>query len=90
MTLRGHQNKLECIAFSPDGKLIVTGSSDKTIRFWNPASGTELLKLTQVGIIRAVGFTPDGKYLASGGDDKTVKLWDVTRIESTVLGEPVH
>ena len=78
--MRGHRNKVESVAFSPNGKLIATASSDRTIRLWDSASGAELLKLSQEGTGRCVLFTPDGKHLASGGDDKTVKLWDVSTL----------
>ena len=74
LTLRGLRNKVESVAFSPNGKLVATGSSDRTIRLWDPASGTELLKMTQEGIVRAFVFSPDGKHLASGCDDKSGQI----------------
>ena len=81
LTLRGHRNRVETIGFSPNGKLIATGSADKTIRLWDPASGAELLKMSQDGVVRVVLFSPDGKRLASGCDDKTVKVWDVSAFD---------
>ena len=84
LTLRGHRNRVETVSFSPNGKLIATGSTDKSIRLWDVASGAELLRLSQDGVVRVVLFSPDGKHLASGCDDKTVKVWDVSAFEKRV------
>jgi WD40 repeat protein len=76
--LRGHTAGLTCGAFSPDGKLLATGSSDKTIKLWDVATGAEKATLTNhEDVIRCLAFSPDGMTLGSASTDRTVRLWDV-------------
>lgn len=76
-TLKGHTDTVRTLAFSPDGKTLVTGSEDDTLRIWNPNSGSMLRKLSgHSNDIRSVVFSADGKMLASGSKDATVRLWD--------------
>ncbi|MEH1931235.1 protein kinase domain-containing protein [Nostoc sp.] len=78
-TLQGHSNSVYSLAFSPDGKIIASGSFDKTIKLWNVGTGREIYTLQgHSSYVNSVAFSPDGKTLASGSDDKTIKLWDVT------------
>jgi WD40 repeat protein len=76
--LYGHQNRVLAIAFSPDGKTIASGSTDRTIKLWSPE--TERCRLTLQGHsswIWDLAFHPSGKAIASASYDRTVKLWDV-------------
>jgi WD40 repeat protein len=76
-TLTGHR-LISSVAFSVDGKLLASGSWDKTIKLWDVESGKELRTLTgHSESIMSVSFGSDGKTLASGSHDKTIKLWDV-------------
>src|SRR6266852_1347289 len=79
-TLKGHTEIVYGIAFSPDGRHVLTGSFDKTLKLWEMATGKEVRTLGgQAGHqqnILSVAFSPDGQYLASGSQDNTVKLWD--------------
>jgi WD40 repeat protein len=76
-TLEGHSRWVESVAFSPDGRLLASGSDDETIKLWDPATGA--LKHTlegHSGSVASVAFSPDGRRLASGSSDRTIKLWD--------------
>ncbi len=78
LTLKGHTRIVACAAVSPDGKVLATGSSDKTIRLWDLAGGKEVALLNgHEDMVRCLAFAPDGKTLASASTDKTVRLWDV-------------
>jgi len=72
-----HQDRIVAVAFSPDGKTVVTGSSDKTARLWQTATGKPLVPALQhQDIIVTVAFSPDGKTVLTGSYDKTARLWE--------------
>jgi outer membrane protein OmpA-like peptidoglycan-associated protein len=65
------------IAFSPDGKQVASGSTDKTVIFWDAATGKEIRRLSgHTDPVTSIAFSPDGKQVASGSTDKTVIFWD--------------
>src|SRR5262249_14962953 len=83
--LKGHSDTVYTVAFSPDGKYVVTGSFHKTLKVCAVPTRQELKTYDgpqghQQQVLAAV-FSPDGRYIASGGSDNTAKIWD------TPLGE---
>ena len=75
--LSGHKDSVNAVAFSPDGKLVLTGSSDKTARLWEAAGGKPVATLSGLtSVVNAVAFSPDGKLVLTGSADKTARLWE--------------
>jgi WD40 repeat protein len=95
LTLRGHADDVTCLSVSRDGKTLVSGSQDHTLRLWDLATGKSLLPDTgHTAPILSVGLSPDNKTaITAGGDvvtgaDRTIRLWDLaTGKETRRLGE---
>jgi WD40 repeat protein len=86
LDLLGHTNAVECVACSPDGRRLVTGSEDRTIKLWDTATGEEVFTLRgHTSGVESVAFSPDGRRIASGSDDRTVRVWDTSPPASHAL-----
>jgi RNA binding exosome subunit len=75
----GHQEEVNSLAVTPDGKSVVSGSSDKTVKVWDLKTGIEILTFKgHKGYIRAVVATPDGKQVVSvaSGYFDTILIWN--------------
>jgi WD40 repeat protein len=88
--LTGHQGSVRSLAFSPDGALIASGSTDQTIIIWNVATGQPVGR-PLVGhnlFVEGLAFKPDGSMLASASRDQTIMLWDIAAAQR--LGSPLR
>lgn len=79
--LKGHGDSVYAVAYSPDGKYLVTGSLDHTLKLWETATGKEVKTYdgttAHQKMVLCVAFSPDGQMIASGSSDNTLKVWDV-------------
>lgn len=78
VTLCGHTDPVLSANFSNDGMLVVSGSSDRSIKIWHSVTG-ECVK-TLIGHTKSISacqFSPDNTQILSGSDDKTLRIWDV-------------
>jgi eukaryotic-like serine/threonine-protein kinase len=73
--LLAHNQTVNAVAYGPDGKVVLTGSS--TAQLWDAATGKPLTApLVHDGFVKAVAFAPDGKTVLTGSVDKTARLWN--------------
>jgi eukaryotic-like serine/threonine-protein kinase len=75
MTLTNHTRPVSCVAFSPDGQRLATGSVGNPVQIWDTVTGTIVKTLPEQHVV-SLAFAPDGKTLGVGGRDKVV-LWNL-------------
>ncbi|KAJ2936532.1 hypothetical protein H1R20_g558, partial [Candolleomyces eurysporus] len=87
---QGHEWDARTVAIFPDGKRVVSGSSDTTIRIWDMETGAQVGEPLEghTGDINLVVISPDGKRIVSGSDDGTIRIWDPEK--PTHVGEPLR
>lgn len=88
-SLLGHTSFINTEVIAPDGKTLISGSADNTIRIWDMTSGQTLRTLAgHTSFVNALTLTPDGKTLISGSADRTIKIWDLSTgsLRHTLLG----
>lgn len=73
-----HCDEVTCVSFNRDGTLLATGSNDKTVRLWNPITGSqEFPPLEHDGWVTHVSFTPDGRALVTVAVDRIMRIWEL-------------
>ncbi|NMC34731.1 MAG: CHAT domain-containing protein [Veillonellaceae bacterium] len=83
-----HDDYITSVAFSPDGKWVISGSWDHTVRVWEAATGTEIARMTHDGSVDSVAFSPDGKWVVSGSGDGTARVWEAAT--GTEIARMIH
>lgn len=78
ISLMGHNDNVEALALSKDGKFLASGSKDTTVKIWDLAAGKETQTLKgHTDDVISVGFSPDGKQVVTTSMDKTVRVWNI-------------
>jgi WD40 repeat protein len=83
-----HTARVQAVALSPDGRLLLTGGDDRVARLWETATGRPVGEpLTHGGPVEHVAFSPDGKMALTAAKDGTARLWDTAT--GKALGQPL-
>jgi WD40 repeat protein/tRNA A-37 threonylcarbamoyl transferase component Bud32 len=78
LTYAGHSDRVTALAWSPDGREIISSSADRSVQVWDTFTGKCRFKYRNNSAgINAVAWSPNGRTIASGGNDRAVQLWDV-------------
>ena len=86
-TLGYHSNVVTCLAVSPNGKLLLSGSYDDSVMLWDVEGRRQMAALPIGSTVNCVAFSPDGTLFASG-DAAGVKLWNTDRLEVVATMQP--
>jgi WD40 repeat protein len=77
LTLSGHSGPVTAVAFAPNGRTLISGSVDRTLKIWDASSGQALKTLSgDTEAISSVAYLPNGKRIVSGSFDRSVVIWD--------------
>jgi ribosome assembly protein 4 len=88
--MTGHQQLVNQVCFSPDGRWILSASFDKSVKLWDGIKGTFVATFRgHVGPVYQVAWSADSRLAVSGSKDSTLKLWDI-RTRKAVVDLPGH
>jgi WD40 repeat protein len=77
-TLKGHTGTVWCLAWTKDGKTLISGSADSSIRTWNTTKWEQTAVLDDhTGVVYGIAISPNDRILASASQDNTARLWNL-------------
>lgn len=85
-TLHGHTSRVNSVAFSPDGRWVLTGSNDDTAKLWDTRTGHERCSIRHDRDVTSVAFSPDGSKVLTGSGDRVGRIWDFSDLVSPTSG----
>eukprot|EP01084_Bolivina_argentea_P289076 496293_1 len=89
--LTGHQQPVNHISFSPDGRFFASASFDKKVKVWDGRTGKFIATLVgHVGAVYRVAWSSDSRMLTSASKDSTIKLWEVKKFKNAKATLPGH
>ncbi|KAG1822675.1 WD40-repeat-containing domain protein [Suillus subaureus] len=87
--LKGHTNGVVCLAWTPDGERLVSGSYDYSIRTWDTTTWKQIAVLEgHTRFVHGIAISPNGRILASASWDKTARLWNLDNNQP--ISSPLH
>ena len=91
-TITGHSESINCVAFTPNQQILVSGSEDNSIKLWDLATGECLATLEEhEAAVKSLAITPDGQLLVSGSADNTIKLWQLPdNASESICADPIY
>ncbi|HKP11667.1 MAG TPA: WD40 repeat domain-containing protein, partial [Blastocatellia bacterium] len=81
-TLTGLTTAVKGLSFSPDGRVLVSGSEQANLNLWDVMGESEVVSLNSGNGYYCTAFSPDGKLLASADGDGTIQLWEVASLRN--------
>jgi glucose repression regulatory protein TUP1 len=72
----GHEQDIYSLDFARNGRLIASGSGDRTVRLWDIEANQQVIQLVIDDGVTTVAISPDNRYVAAGSLDKSVRVWD--------------
>jgi WD40 repeat protein len=87
--LKRHTRNVNCLTWSHDGKTLISGSDDESIRTWNTTTWQQVAVLTgHTSYVYGIAISPNGRILASASYDNTARLWNLENSQS--IGSPLQ
>jgi WD40 repeat protein len=87
--LKGHTSQVNCLAWTADGKTLISGSSDSSIRTWNTTTWHQIAVCAgHTDDVYGVAISPNGRILASASEDSTARLWNLENGQP--IGSPLQ
>jgi WD40 repeat protein len=75
---KGHSRYISCLAYSPNGKYMVSGSQDNTLKLWDITNGKEIRTFSiHTGLVRSVMFNPEGTSILTSSADNKALIYNI-------------